>query len=140
MEWTEVETGGPVVQMDLRNDLSVFPSSAGTATFARNGIATFRRGDALGQVAADQARFEDEGVKIEGEARNYVNVRRSNNSLGEAFIRWIPTRTPRAWGCFLRVFIHQEESYISGSNTDARAAVVAKCSEFRLERGPVLYG
>ena len=72
MEWTEVETGGPVVQMDLRNDLSVFPSSAGTATFARNGIATFRRGDALGQVAADQARFEDEGVLIEGESENPI--------------------------------------------------------------------
>ena len=74
MEWTEVETGGPVVQMDLRNDLSVFPSSAGSATFARNGIATGVRDGRLFEVAADQARFEDEGVLIEGESENLLVI------------------------------------------------------------------
>ena len=72
MIWTEVETGAPVVQMDLRNDLSVFPSSAGSATFARNGIGTFTRDGQLMEAAVNVARFEDEGVLIEGEARNLL--------------------------------------------------------------------
>ena len=70
MEWTEVETGAPVVQMDLRNDLSVFPASAGSATFARNSIATGVRNGRLSQVAVNVPRFEDEGVLIEGVSEN----------------------------------------------------------------------